>query len=156
MVPYTLLWLETRQQRTYPTRPHSPRALLLISQFLSMGLSGGSEHATPSASPTNENVELLRVRRGQQTLPDAKSKMLPQYWKELVAFGESMKTNDPILGEYATLQRVNLIHIQNELADIKADMVQYQSTTESQMLHLRKAMHEYGVCHTKTHVHVPS
>lgn len=73
--------------------------------------------------------------------------MPPEYWEQLVAFGESMKKNDPALGEYATLQRMNLIHIQNELADIKADLVQYQTTTETQMLRLRSTMHEYGVYH---------
>ena len=71
--------------------------------------------------------------------------MPPEYWKQLVAFGESMKGNDPVLGEYATLQRMNIIHIQNELADIKADLVQNQTTTETQMLQSRYIMHEYGV-----------
>jgi len=90
-------------------------------------------------------MELPRVSRGQQVLPEATSKMTPEYWKQLVAYSESMKKTDPVLGEYATLQRMNLIHIQNELADIKADLVQYETTTETQMLQLRSTIHEYGM-----------
>lgn len=70
--------------------------------------------------------------------------MPPEYWEQLVAFGESMKRDDLVFGEYATLQRTNLIHIQNELADIKADLAQYSTTTETQMLQLRSTLHEYG------------
>lgn len=70
--------------------------------------------------------------------------MPPEYWEQLVVFGESMKRDDPVLGEYATLQRTNLIHIQNELADIKADLAQHSTTTETQMLQLRSTLHEYG------------
>ena len=100
---------------------------------------------SPSGSPSDHDMELPRVDQGQQTLPNARSNMKPEYWKQLVAYSESMKETDPVLGEYATLQRMNLIHIQNELADIKADLVQYQTTTETQMLQLRKTMHEYGM-----------
>jgi len=71
--------------------------------------------------------------------------MTPEYWKQLVAYREIMNETGPLFGEYATLQRMNLIHIQNELEDIKVDLMQYETTTERQMLRLRSTMHEYGM-----------
>ena len=84
------------------------------------------------------------VSRGQQTELESGGKLPPEYWKQIVAYSESVKEDDPVLGEYATLQRMNLIHLQNELASIKADLSQFQTTTETQMLQLRTTMHDYG------------
>lgn len=70
--------------------------------------------------------------------------MPPEYWEHLVGFGGIMKDTDPVLGEYATLQRINLVHLQNELAEIKADLVQHQTTSETHMLQLKSTMHDYG------------
>ena len=67
------------------------------------------------------------------------------FWKQLVAYAQADRSYVPLFGEYRTLQRLNLIHIQTELSRIKADAFEHQTTSSEQMLALRRLLHEVGV-----------
>ncbi|KAH7333191.1 hypothetical protein BKA65DRAFT_553539 [Rhexocercosporidium sp. MPI-PUGE-AT-0058] len=49
----------------------------------------------------------------------------------------------PLFGEFARLQRLNLVQMQNELASIKADQTAGGGLTDAQVKDLRRTMHEY-------------
>lgn len=51
----------------------------------------------------------------------------------------------PLFGEFARLQRLNLVQIQNELASIKADQTADRGLTDAQVKDLRRTMHEYSI-----------
>lgn len=46
--------------------------------------------------------------------------------------------------EFSTLQRMNLVHIQNQLAEIKADAIGHQKITQADLKSLRQLLHEYS------------
>ncbi|KAK4117898.1 hypothetical protein N656DRAFT_69339 [Canariomyces notabilis] len=66
------------------------------------------------------------------------------YWAKLVDYTGETSRDDFTLLEFATLQRLNLIHLQNELALIKADFVGCRKTSEEHMEKLRTLLREYA------------
>jgi len=65
------------------------------------------------------------------------------YWEALVQYTET-EPGEPALGEFSSLQRMNLTHIMNELFQIKATIKQKRTTDPNQMTFLRQALHQYG------------
>lgn len=74
------------------------------------------------------------------------------YWQQLVRYGRTIQRDEPPLLDFGMLRRMNLVHIQNELAGIKADVANTKTTTQDQMEKLRRLTHEYGefLAHTLT------
>jgi hypothetical protein len=66
------------------------------------------------------------------------------YWQQLVRYGKTIQRDEPPLLDFGMLRRINLVHIQNELAEIKADVANTKTTTQEQMEKLRRLTHEYG------------
>ena len=69
-----------------------------------------------------------------------------EYWKELgkTYSRERNADSEPILGQFGRLQRLNITHLLNTLASIKAAIKCNESTTPEQMSLLREVMHQYG------------
>ncbi|KAE9363943.1 hypothetical protein N431DRAFT_489767 [Stipitochalara longipes BDJ] len=67
----------------------------------------------------------------------------PNYWEDLVQCSYRASEEPPI-GEFGRLQRLNLAHILNEIARIKASIRHSKTTSHSQMELLRRLLHEYS------------
>jgi hypothetical protein len=68
----------------------------------------------------------------------------PDFWQQLVAYAQRGRPALSLFGEYGTLRHLNLVHLQTDLAKIKAEIYESQTTTEAQMQHLRRTLHDYG------------
>jgi hypothetical protein len=68
---------------------------------------------------------------------------LDEYWKKLVDVIFSQK-EEPVLGESDGLQRLNLLHLLNQIAQVKATVRHNHTTSKSEMESLRVLMHQYG------------
>jgi hypothetical protein len=66
------------------------------------------------------------------------------YWQQLIRFAQSSQRDEPPLLDFGMLRRLNLIHIQNELAEIKADVANSKTSSKEQLGQLRSLTHEYG------------
>jgi hypothetical protein len=66
-----------------------------------------------------------------------------EYWKDLIRSTYDQK-EDPILGEFDRLQRLNITHLLNEIVRIKASIRHNQTTSQEQIDRLREVMHQYG------------
>jgi hypothetical protein len=95
-----------------------------------------------TASPTN--LELQSNAGAQKAESQSPNTPGMDYWKQLIHYGHKVQRDDPVLAEFATLQRLNLVHIQNRLAEIKADIADHRTTSETQMEELRRLLHEYS------------
>jgi hypothetical protein len=62
----------------------------------------------------------------------------------LKAFANLEDKQGPFLLEFASLQHLNLIHIQNQLAFLKSTLSKDSSPQEPDLVHLRRLMLEYG------------
>jgi hypothetical protein len=72
-------------------------------------------------------------------------KFPPEYWQQLVQESYLGQVQDePSFGEFGRLQHLNITHLVNEIATIKATIRQNDSTSEAQMKDLRRVLHEYG------------
>ncbi|RTE79503.1 hypothetical protein BHE90_005982 [Fusarium euwallaceae] len=65
-----------------------------------------------------------------------------EFWRQLVSYA-SERPPIPLFGEYAGLMRLNLIHLQTDLARIKGEVHRTSKTSEEQMKKLRQKLHEY-------------
>jgi hypothetical protein len=54
------------------------------------------------------------------------------------------RPDKPLFGEFARLWRLNLAHLQNDLATIKADLHQNDKPTRRQVNVLRRTLHDYS------------
>ena len=80
----------------------------------------------------------------EQTPPVGSGKITDEYWPQLVGLEGALKDGEFHLGEFGVLQRLNLIHMQNELAEIRAEQVSTGTTNAAKMLRLRTVLHAYG------------
>lgn len=78
------------------------------------------------------------------TSPGTKTRSKLDFWQQLVAYAQGDRPALNLFGEYGTLQHLNLVHLQTELAKVKAEIYQSQTTTEAQMQLLRQTLHDYG------------
>jgi hypothetical protein len=67
------------------------------------------------------------------------------YWERLVHYNSNLGKDELLYPEFAALQRLNVIHLHNTLAEIKADTWQKKTTSKAQMAELKTAMHDYGI-----------
>jgi hypothetical protein len=65
------------------------------------------------------------------------------YWKALVQYAKDEK-EEPAFGQFKTLQAMNITHLFNEIARIKADIEYNQTTSFEKMSLLRQTLHQYG------------
>ncbi len=60
-------------------------------------------------------------------------------------FSKGSKNHDPlVLGEFKSLQRLNIVQIQNELAEIKGNIAAKKIVTVEQMKSTRRLLREYS------------
>jgi hypothetical protein len=52
------------------------------------------------------------------------------YWEQLVRYNSNLGKDELQYPEFASLQRLNIIHLHNALAEIKADIWQRNSTSK--------------------------
>jgi hypothetical protein len=67
------------------------------------------------------------------------------YWEQLVRYNSKLGKDELQYPEFASLQRLNIIHLHNALAEIKADIWQRNATSKEQMADLKAIMHDYGI-----------
>jgi hypothetical protein len=65
------------------------------------------------------------------------------YWEQLVHY--TFIIDRLIYLEFARLQHLNIVHLHNTLAEIKADIWQTRTTSKAQMTDLKTAIHDYGM-----------
>ena len=104
-----------------------------------------SKHAHILAMATAEKNEDIDLE--VQVVKPRFDPLKNDYWHQLVQHTKNVQRQEPGLVEFAGLQRMNLLHIQNQLAEIKADISDTKTTSQEQMQLLRKLMHEYGIGH---------
>jgi len=66
-----------------------------------------------------------------------------EYWQNLVQSTYDQK-DEPLLGEFGRLQRLNITHLLNEIVRIKAAVRYNNTTSQEQIDRLREVMHHYG------------
>lgn len=94
----------------------------------------------PSADVENGDGNLNDPRAVRQELARMKySQRLYRY-----AAGAEQANEDPHFMIFRELQRVNIIHVQNELARYKAIVRSAESASAEDLSHLRKLVHDYG------------
>ncbi len=64
------------------------------------------------------------------------------YWEALVRYTGD-EQGEPVIGEFASLQKMNITHLLNEIVRIKADIQSSQTTSCEQMNILRTLLHQY-------------
>jgi hypothetical protein len=67
----------------------------------------------------------------------------PHYWKDLVRYTK-LSPEDPPLGDSTKLHVMNITHLLNQLARIKAEVEHTQTTNSVQMGALRETLHHYN------------
>ena len=66
-----------------------------------------------------------------------------QYWKDLVQYAQIVR-GEPPLGDFGKLQTINITHLLNQLARIKAEIEHSQTFNTGQMSILQQTLHQYG------------
>lgn len=66
-----------------------------------------------------------------------------QYWKDLVQYAQIVR-GEPPLGDFGKLQIINITHLLNQLARIKAEIEHSQTFNTGQMSLLQQILHQYG------------
>jgi len=66
-----------------------------------------------------------------------------QYWKDLIQHAKTEKGEPPV-GEFGKLHAINITHLLNQLASIKSEIEQTQTTTPAQMSLLQQTLHRYA------------
>ncbi|KAK4195477.1 hypothetical protein QBC40DRAFT_185669 [Triangularia verruculosa] len=66
------------------------------------------------------------------------------YWSKLIAYTEDPSRDGLQLLEFARLQHLNLIHLQNELALIKSNVFGHRTTSKGEMEKLTRLLREYA------------
>lgn len=76
---------------------------------------------------------------------------LQSYDSQIFDFVQNKGSNfdAPALAEFKKLQRLNLVHLQNELATIKGDIHTAEAVTQAQRQTLRKLLREYSKSSTE-------
>lgn len=69
---------------------------------------------------------------------------MPEYWTALTTYTKTVAKSDVTILEFASLQRLNIIHLQNELALIKSKVVGSNATIEKDLENLRRLLRDYG------------
>lgn len=99
-----------------------------------------------------ENVPIVMAQAQQQGPPGPASVdedemvaiALPtNYWQALVQYTKDEQEEPPI-GEFPRLQRLNITHLLNEIARIEGDIKHNETTSLKQMNFLRQTLHQYG------------
>lgn len=68
----------------------------------------------------------------------------PEYWTALTTYTKKVAKSDVTILEFASLQHLNIIHLQNELALIKSKVVGSNATPKKDLENLRRLLHDYG------------
>jgi hypothetical protein len=66
------------------------------------------------------------------------------YWEQLVRYNSTLGKDELLYPEFFSLQRLNILHLHNTLAEIKASTWQKKTSSKEQMAELKIAMHDYG------------
>ncbi|KAH8891658.1 hypothetical protein GQ53DRAFT_720301 [Thozetella sp. PMI_491] len=74
--------------------------------------------------------------------PSRGSRPTARFWRRLVAY-VGRPTAIPLFGEYDGLVRLNVVHLQTDLARIKGEIFQSKTTSEDQMKALCQTLHNY-------------
>lgn len=69
---------------------------------------------------------------------------MPEYWTALTTYTKKVAKSDVTFLEFASLQHLNIIHLQNELALIKSTVIGSNATTEEDLENLRRLLRDYG------------
>lgn len=67
------------------------------------------------------------------------------YSQRLMKYVKSSSENDIAFLEYRTLHRINITHLQNELATIKSSIDNNPFPTEVELKEIRETLHTYGL-----------
>jgi hypothetical protein len=104
-----------------------------------------SSDAKEPTSTSGRERDSKVSRKPEGTTSDNDWQKFPDdYWRKLPIRPELEEEIGTLFGAFESLQRENLVHLQNRLAKIKGDMSLKCTTSQEQMESLSQTLHNYS------------